>query len=296
MKKLIILLTTFIMTMGIGINAHAGEIVDTTVMYTYEAMVEDISLLCDKYDSITYRQIGESELGKPIYVIVMGNANAKHNVLINASIHACEYQNSQLMMDIIEHVAPTYNADVCYYIIPMDNPDGVYLAQNSGYKKWKANGAGVDLNRNFPVGFNSSTSKLKSDEPGSAYYAGPAPLSSKEAQAINLMLVERRYDCVINYHQQGQVIYYGQFNATKETGKKSHEIANVVNALNGYKVIADGAANGSLADYVNKTFDTPTVTIETGTKVPSPVSAYKTIYKQNKDIITALNNYLLKTP
>ena len=65
-------------------------------------------------------------------------------------------------------------SDMCLYIVPMDNPDGVMISQfgvngavaestrnwlygfkSAGYSltQIKANSNGVDINRNFPVGF-----------------------------------------------------------------------------------------------------------------------------------------------
>ena len=95
--------------------------------------------------------------------------------MINASIHAREWLNTQMIMRMSEQMLREYPdyykryRKTCIYVLPMDNPDGVTLNQyglksikNKKLRKickkighfdlWKANARGVNLNNNFPSG------------------------------------------------------------------------------------------------------------------------------------------------
>lgn len=290
MKKFICLVGLIVLLFSVNVYALADEaVVDTSHIYTYQEMVDDMLVLCEKYPTLTYTEIGKSALGNPIYAIAMGNPVASHNVCIVSSIHASEYQNTLLMMDLIEDAAPTYVTDVCYYIVPMANPDGIAISQSGINPKWKANGIGIDINRNFPVGFGKNTSAA----PGYAYYAGPAAFSATEAVALNNLLTARNYDCLISYHQQGQVIYYASYECNPVVKYKGITLMQNISAMTGYKPTLDAAPNGGMAEYANVMLNIPTITVETGTKSPNPVSAYPKVYKQNKNLFAVVNNWVL---
>ena len=102
--------------------------------------------------------------------------------------------------------------NTCFVIVPMVNPDGVSISQfgeeglnredlrqnlraiyesdkNGGYTdeaydtyltRWKANGMGVDLNRNYSPGWESVTDRTA---PSSGLYKGTQPGSEAESQA-----------------------------------------------------------------------------------------------------------------
>lgn len=287
MKKLISVIVAYSLTIVFGLCAFADEpIVDTSHVYMYQEMVDDMKALSEKYPTVSYSEVGKSASGQPIYEITLGNPNASHNVFIVSSLHASEYQNTLLMMDLIEDAAPNYTADVCYYIIPMANPDGIFISQSGQYPKWKANGIGIDINRNFPAGFGNNSSSA----PGYAFYAGPAPFSATEAVAVNNLLTARKYDCAISYHQQGQIIIYASYPCTPDVTYRGLCLVQGLSAMTGYKPTLDAAPNGGMAEYANTMLNIPTVTIETGTKSPNPVSAYPKVYKQNKNLFAIVNN------
>lgn len=96
--------------------------------------------------------------------------------------------------------------DICFHIIPMTNPDGVAISQTGELTesqqeiyqsdrqhysassdqaeytaRWKANGEGVDLNRNFPAGWEEIDGRSR---PSSHLYEGDAPFSAAETAAL----------------------------------------------------------------------------------------------------------------
>ena len=101
--------------------------------------------------------------------------------------------------------------DICFHIIPMANPDGVTLCQNMNaalanpivkkcaasrqeannfIQRWKANARGVDLNRNFDIGW---ASYIGAPAPCGEGYKGPSPASEPETQARDLKTLKKDY-------------------------------------------------------------------------------------------------------
>lgn len=255
--------------------------------YTYESMQQDIVLLTAQYPNLlTSEVIGDTSQGRHMYMLTLGNKNASHNVFISASMHATEYQNTQLVMDIVKNeLANWQDKDICYYIVPMVNPDGVNISQNKLYEKWVGNGNCVDLNRNFPWGW------VYTVPGGKESFHGMKAASELETLAMMNVLSARKYDCTVSFHQQGQVIYYYSTGMSDATFYKAKLLTNCVQAINGYKPVKCGPPNGGMGDYINTVLDTPNVTIETGT-VTRGKSDYNKIYKQNINILRAVENYI----
>ena len=111
--------------------------------YTYDEMVEDLSILSARYgDKMSYKAIGTSLDGRAIYAVTLGDPEAKNQIIISAGIHAREYMTPMLVMAQLEHYLYYYNAeredgttyaeallDYAICILPMCNPDGITLAQ-----------------------------------------------------------------------------------------------------------------------------------------------------------------------
>ena len=111
--------------------------------YSYEDMRRDIRRLRKRYRAC----LGVGVLGKTpdqrnIYGIRLGNPMASRCVVVNASLHGREWLNTQLMMLALEHCCRAMSRggcrgkeyrrlfkDVCVYLLPMMNPDGVAVSQ-----------------------------------------------------------------------------------------------------------------------------------------------------------------------
>ena len=124
------------------------NIVPTNVLYNSSILRENLILLNHTYPFLNIQVVGNSVLGKPIYVVKLGKGPNK--VFYSGSIHANEWITSVLLMKFIENYCDTYiSNDSLYgypirqlfnsatiYIMPMVNPDGVdlvngYINQNS---------------------------------------------------------------------------------------------------------------------------------------------------------------------
>ena len=114
-------------------------IVPTDQNYGYFILRQNILLLNCAYPFLNVQIVGNSVLGKNIYVIKLGKGSKK--VFYSASLHANEWITSVLLMKFVEDYCVAYdNNSTLYgysvkdlfnnasiYIMPMVNPDGVDL-------------------------------------------------------------------------------------------------------------------------------------------------------------------------
>ncbi|MBE6995110.1 MAG: hypothetical protein E7429_00005, partial [Ruminococcaceae bacterium] len=113
----------------------------TEQTYRFSDYAADLQTLQAQYpDLMRLEIIGYSELGRPLYVVVMGKDSAPNRTFVMANTHAREYITSQLCMLQIEFYLKNYyntidGERVCdlmercqFYFLPMHNPDGAQLA------------------------------------------------------------------------------------------------------------------------------------------------------------------------
>ncbi|MFT5756503.1 MAG: hypothetical protein ACI9LM_001221 [Alteromonadaceae bacterium] len=91
------------------------------------------------------------------------------------------------------------------------NPDGyvhVFTVDNMWRKNRRqlSNGIGVDLNRNYPVGWSTSCSGSSSHS--SQTYKGTSPASEVETQTMMAWGNDRRFSKVIDFHSSGREILW----------------------------------------------------------------------------------------
>lgn len=267
-------------------------IVDThNRKYSYDDMEADIRVLRQSYPEFLHvKSIGTTSENREIYCFCLGNTKAEKKLLVNAAIHGREWLNSQMFMAMTEEYCRGYTTaeykgiryhelfdKVSLFILPMLNPDGVCMSQQE-LPRWKANAAGVDLNRNFEPGFGRNGIT----EPGSEEYSGSSPLSEKETEALVKMVQEVNPCGVINYHETGRLIYY-----TRPSG-----LLNAVASVTKYRTKQEAqGAYGSFGDWLDQE-NTMYCTVET-CRGKAPVShwQYYLTYKENKNVWLAAANY-----
>lgn len=290
--------------------------------YTYQKLRSDIQELKTTYPFIKTGSIGYSVLGKSIPYIRIGSGQKE--VFYNASFHANEWITTPVLMQFIEDYAAQYALNgnlngysarqlynsVSLYIVPMVNPDGVdlvtgglqpgdnpyesarFIAQNfpeipfpSG---WKANIDGVDLNLQFPAGWqNAKQIKYAQgfNKPAPRDFVGDGPLVAREALAIYNFTLQHNFRLVIAYHTQGQEIYWTYQNYNPPMAKF---IGQQFSRVSGY-TLAEVPYNSSFAGYKDwfiQYYNRPGYTIEAGIgQNPLPVEQFSEIYRDNFSIL-----------
>lgn len=259
--------------------------------YDYAAMEKDLQELANAYPRlVSLQSVGESADHRTIYCMRLhrdeqvkpvlpeqgqddgGRHKKPRTILVQSSMHAREWKNTQLLMMMAEKFLRCYEADILWegipyrqllkyfdvYLLPMVNPDGVQISQcgvegihdeslreslrhtmaeqhkktASVARRWKANARGVDLNRNFPVGFA-----------GIPHYSGEKPLSEPESQALWGCITELKPELVVNYHSTGQEIFYRNY----FTGLEH------ISRRTGYPLVQETEKpNGSLGDLLTQ--------------------------------------------
>lgn len=270
------------------------DTVEFVSIYTYEMMMDDIAALEQAYsDCLTVETIGTSELGKDIPVIRIGSADAENHILFHASVHGCEYVTTWLIMAMtdywLDHGMLGYG-DVCYHIIPMVNPDGVAIAQTGqltdaqkeiyyrdislGYTDlsmsayatvWKANGLGVDLNRNFDAGWGIVDGVT---QPSYKLYAGEATFSASETRALRDYTLRYAFQATLSFHTKGNVLYY-MYGDNSNTNDLSLKLAEKIRDISGYVIMNDyGLDSAGYKDWAIDSLGIPSLTVEVGSMTP----------------------------
>ena len=276
-------------------------------LYDYDDMTRDLKEIKKKYaNKVELMDLGESYDKRTIWCLRIGRKNASKRLFINASIHAREWLNTQILMRQTEDLLRGYRnyrkrfKNTCLYIMPMDNPDGVTIAQygfssirNKKLRKickkaghadiWKANARGVNLNNNFPAGYKESEER----NPHFMAYNGKKAGSEKEAKIMMKLVNDVKPTAVINLHSTGSILYW-DFDVEDPLHEKLYEMASKIHSFNRYTMMpktGSTSGNGGFADWIVYEKKTPSVTIETGTvPCPLPHSQYKKIYKRNYDM------------
>ena len=283
-------LTNYIMPEDTGYFAETLDTVVPTNVYSYEQMIEDMDALRNQYpDEVTVSSIGTTELGRNIPVIRIGDLNARYHVLLQGAIHGREHLTAWLLMATadywLDHGIHGYG-DVCYHIIPMTNPDGVMISQTgllndaqheiylsdkensyttrserSYAERWKANGEGIDINRNFPAGWELIDDR---SGPSSQKYRGTKPFSAAEAVALRDYTLKFAFDATVSYHATGSLIYYS-YGDQEPVNTKSESLAKAVREISGYDLASSNGIDGAgYKDWVIEQLGIPSLTIEIG--------------------------------
>lgn len=203
--------------------------------------------------------------------------------------------------------------NTCFVIVPMVNPDGVSISQfgeeglnredlrqnlraiyesdkNGGYTdeaydtyltRWKANGMGVDLNRNYSPGWESVTDRTA---PSSGLYKGTQPGSEAESQALmNIVDGLSNPLLAISYHSYGSLVYW-QYGQAEPLWSKNQQLAAHVEALTTYYQ-AGYSNEAGFSNWCVNVKVIPSVTIETGlVPTPLPLDQFELLWSQNKEM------------
>jgi len=170
---------------------------------------------------IRIEKIGSTYEGRDIVLVKLSKdvakADEKPAMLFTGSIHAREWIGHELALKFIEYVALNQDVDPelqqslersSLYMVPCLNPDG-YEYSREHFSFWRKNRRvnhdgtiGVDLNRNFSIGF------VKNSNTSSNVYGGEEPFSEAETRAIKEFVdAHPNITIAFDYHSQGNVFF-----------------------------------------------------------------------------------------
>lgn len=295
--------------------------------YSYSQMNADLKSLATEFpDLLKLSSIGKSELGKDLTLAILGNEKAEKKIFVSAAIHAREHmialystaqieymlRNPNMICDGTNYTFAELLDKVCFYIVPMSNPDGIEIVQtltipdafkskyasNPTYyaSQWKANALGVDLNMNFDAEWDKA-GKRPTDSKSPSYlgYKGTAPECAAEAKALADFIRENKFDFVLSYHMMGSVIYW-EYGDNKAVIEQSREIALRIAAQSGYPLGDPGSSSvAGLKDYVMSKLATPSLTIEFGTEAaPAAIRDFDNIWARTKNLLAVSADWVLE--
>jgi len=170
---------------------------------------------------ISVDSIGKTWEDRDIIVVSITKNVKEHGnkpaLFYTGTIHAREWIGIELSIafakHIIEHIDydPQLNTifnNSTLYMVPCANPDGFEYSRNH-FSFWRKNrrrnsdgSFGVDLNRNFEVGFS------KNKDMTSNVYSGIKPFSEPETRALrDFVLQHKNITIALDYHSQGNVFF-----------------------------------------------------------------------------------------
>lgn len=298
------------------------SIVNTTVNYTYRILTSNLADLNRVYPFLNIQSIGNSVFGNSIYCVKLGNGPKQ--VFYTAAIHANEWITAPVMMKFIEDFCIAYVnystiygysarqifEDASIYIVPMVNPDGVnlvtgsYSTSSKEYLQafeiandypaipfpdgWKANLNGVDLNLQFPAGWENAK-QIKYAQgfisPAPRDYVGAGPLTQPEALSLYNFTLSHDFRLILAYHSQGEVIYwkyqdylppYSEYIGRRFANSSGYslDLTPPESSFAGYK------------DWFIQEYNRPGYTVEVGYgENPLPISQFNQIYSDNLGIL-----------
>ena len=189
---------------------------------SYDAGNELLKSYEEKFPNlISVKSIGKTYEDRDIMIVTLSmdikDESTKPALLFTGTIHAREWIGHELALKFIEYVLTNYDINPkikeylqrsTLYIVPCLNPDG-YEYSREHFSFWRKNrrknsdgSHGVDLNRNFSIGFTKTNSM------SSNIYGGEKPFSEPETLAIKEFVdAHSNITIALDYHSQGNVFF-----------------------------------------------------------------------------------------
>lgn len=194
----------FIQTKSSGrIGPAAAKIRDPEVWWTYDRLMSEIQQICDASAGLARWDIcGHTADGREIPCVRVGNGRQVMGLV--GVIHGGE-SGPELMIPALSRLisgSPEFFTHTSVIAIPSVNIDS--REQLSRGTPWyiRTNRQGVDLNRNFPVQWETVEYGYGQDssDPTSLTYRGTAPASAPETRAVVNAFKNVRPRAVFSYH------------------------------------------------------------------------------------------------
>lgn len=324
MQKIIMIFVISLFLSPTGIRAQS--VVEADQMYSYEEMEKDLFHLHDQLP-IKLQSIGKSENGRNLWAAKLGNG--EKSLLFVGAHHGREWMTTILLMKTLEKYATAYEQEkqlgsystqlldeVSIWFVPMINPDGVSIQQGNlaclsfteklavwqmnkyrfNWVRWKANAKGIDLNRQYPAGWDEV--KVEETSPSYQFYKGRKPSEAMEVQALLAFTRKIKPLLAVSYHTSGREIFWYYHNK-REHLLRDYELAKKTAQLTKYELsVPENHAIGSgFTDWFITEFERPAMTLELSYLVDEthpPLSVFPEEWKRNQLVGMMLVDEVLK--
>lgn len=263
------------------------EIIGTAHAESYDSLGENLLRLEKAYpDLLEFGTAGKSSGGRELLMIKLGTGENK--ALFVGGIHAREHISTKYLLCCIETYCKAFHTDegmlgsydirsllsnFTLYIIPCANPDGLEIIHSrekpvSGVKvkklaEYKANKNGVDLNRNFPLAWDSIDNGVKT--PSESFFKGYSAGSEPETKALTELCRQNEFEFCISVHIKGNCIYWGDlYNTAYNEAYKAYasNIANVCALKLTNPTVSPNDYGGGFENWFRHTFSRPGFCVE----------------------------------
>lgn len=165
--------------------------------WPYDQFCAYMKELAQKYPALTYTEEGLASDGRPVASLSAGNPQKPAFLFFNG-IHGWEWEAGYGLLHLMEIFAeaPPENLsldDFYVKVIPQLNPYGYD-------HDFRHNARGVDLNRNFPCGWEEYEGGDDVYQPWDYDYKGPYPASEPETQIAIQLMEALKPVCVLDFH------------------------------------------------------------------------------------------------
>ncbi len=177
-----------------------------------ERMIELATLAPDR---VTMHGIGSSLDGRTIWALRIGPRNGGTPMLINGTQHAREWIAAMTTTCVADRLVREYGKGSAVrdfvdstelWVVPVVNPDGYQYSWSSDryWRKNRRGGFGVDLNRNFSVGWGSGSSNRQRAQD----YRGEREFSEPESAALRDLAKREQIALHVDFHAYSQLLLY----------------------------------------------------------------------------------------
>lgn len=185
--------------------------------------------------------VGHSVQGREIWAYQVGDPNASKVTMVLGQMHGEEPAGTLSAWGLINDHRQVQGIQL--WVIPSMNPDGGAIGR-------RQNAGGVDLNRNWPVNYESNA-------PGTRYYAGTGPMSEPETAAMAAFIQRIQPHQMVSIHQPlTGVDNYGL------KDRSLHDALVRELGLPSRSLDCNGGCRGTMTQWINTTTRGAAITIE----------------------------------
>ncbi len=186
------------------------------------------------------RVIATSVQGRPIVARHYGATDAPVQIVVIGQMHGSEPGGMSVVHDLSASAIP---AGVGVWLIRTINPDG-------SRRRSRSNAHGVDLNRNFPHGWQRAGW-------GSPFWAGARAASEPETRGVVRFLSAVRPTAVLSFHEAFDVVDISH-RRSRPAGRQLARYMGERAAI----VRCDGACHGTMTQWIDHALHAIAITVE----------------------------------